>query len=261
MMGGDISFESRPGGGSVFRVDIPVEECDRAAVGIRASFPPVLRLAPGQPPIRVLVADDKKDNRSLLSSLLDQLGFETREAADGAEAVAVYEAWRPHLVLMDLRMPVMDGYEAMAAIRKKSGGNGVKIIAVSASAFQENREQSRDAGADDFLSKPFQEGDLFRKIRHLLHVEFEYALPPASSGHGEPSAQGQRLTRKDLAHLPEELRRGLREATVRADYEDIQGLLDRAAKVDPLVAGRLADLAARFENRQLLELLTPEGDA
>ncbi len=259
-MGGDISFESRPGGGSVFRVDIPVEECDRAAVGIRAAFPPVLGLAPGQPPIRVLVADDKRDNRLLLSGLLGQLGFETREAADGAEAVSIYEEWRPHLVLMDLRMPVMDGYEAMAAIRGKPGGSGVKIIAVSASAFEENRQESREAGADDFLSKPFREGELFRKIRHLLHVEFEYAEPQAAAGDGGPSAPGPRLTREDLGCLPEDLRRELREATVRADYDGIQGLLDRAAKVDRRVAGRLADLAARFENRQMLELLTPEGE-
>jgi CheY-like chemotaxis protein/two-component sensor histidine kinase len=261
MMGGDISFASRPGGGSVFRVEIPVEECDRAAVGIRATFPPVLRLAPGQPPIRVLVADDKRDNRSLLSGLLGQLGFETREAADGAEAVAIYEDWRPQLVLMDLRMPVMDGYEAIAAIRAARGGSGVKIVAVSASAFEENRQKSRDAGADDFLSKPFKEGDLLRKIRHLLHVEYEYAEPSATAGGGAPSAKGPPLTREDLGHLPEDLRRGLREATVRADYDGIQGLLERAAKVDPRVAGRLADLAARFENRQLLELLTQEGEA
>src|SRR6185369_6877944 len=93
----------------------------------------VLKLQPGQPTSRVLVADDIEDNRQLLAQLLAPVGFEIRLANNGAEAVREFEQWHPQLILMDFRMPVMDGHEAIRRIRAMADGARPKIIAVTAS--------------------------------------------------------------------------------------------------------------------------------
>ena len=140
----------------------------------------MLRLQPGQAPCRVLIADDIEDNRQLLAQLLAPVGFEIRLVTNGAEAVQEFEQWRPHLILMDFRMPVMDGHEAIRRIRAMAGGKDTKIIAVTASAMDENRQELMAIGADDFISKPFREAELFQKIHVHLGVEYVYAEDASS---------------------------------------------------------------------------------
>ena len=113
-----------------------------------------------------------EENRLLLEQLLGAVGFETRTANDGAEAVATCVQFLPQVVLMDLRMPVMDGYEATRRIRE-AHGTGVKIVALSASVFVDNRTQALVDGADAFIAKPFREEDLLEQIRQLTGVEYE----------------------------------------------------------------------------------------
>ena len=132
----------------------------------------------------MLIADDIEDNRQLLAQLLAPVGFEIRLATNGAEAVQEFEEWRPHLILMDFRMPVMDGHEAIRRIRAMAGGEAPKIIAVTASAMDENRQELIAIGADDFISKPFREAELFQKIHAQVGVEYVYAEHPTSRGPG-----------------------------------------------------------------------------
>src|SRR4029077_19866846 len=121
------------------------------------------------------IADDVEDNRQLLAQLLAPVGFEVRLATNGAEAVQEFEEWRRHLILMDFRMPVMHGHEAIRRIRALAGGKDPKIIAGTASAMDENRQDLMAIGADDFISKPFREVELFQKIHAHLGVEYVYA--------------------------------------------------------------------------------------
>src|SRR5436305_1874594 len=158
LMGGDITLSSQVGRGSVFVVNLPLKEGEAQAVQAKDNPRHVLRLQPGQLACRVLIADDIEDNRQLLAQLLAPVGFEIRLATNGAEAVREFEQWQPHLVLMDFRMPVMDGHEAIRRIRAMVGGKEPKIIAVTASAMEENRLDLMAIGADDFISKPFREG-------------------------------------------------------------------------------------------------------
>ena len=139
----------------------------------------VLRLRPDLPACRILVADDDAQNCDLLEQMLLPIGFETRTAEDGAQAVAQCQAWLPHLVLMDLRMPVMDGYEATRRIRA-AHGPAVKIIVLSADVLTANQQQARAAGADAFLGKPFQEPDLLETIKALTGVEYIHEGPQAA---------------------------------------------------------------------------------
>src|SRR6202042_1569206 len=109
------------------------------------------------------------------------VGFEIRLAVNGAEAVQAFEQWHPHLILMDFRMPVMDGREAIRRIRAMADGKEPKIIAVTASAMDENRQDLMAIGADDFISKPFRDVDLFEKIHRHAGVEYDYAEDVAAA--------------------------------------------------------------------------------
>ncbi len=133
----------------------------------------------------MLIVDDVEDNRELLVQFLGPVGFEVRLACDGEQAVEEFDRWRPHLILMDFRMPVMDGREAIRRIRAAPGGEEPRIIAVTASALDENRQELLGIGADDFIGKPFQEAELFQKIQAHLGVEFLYAEDAADDAPGE----------------------------------------------------------------------------
>jgi CheY-like chemotaxis protein len=97
-----------------------------------------------------------------------------REAENGQQAVALWDSWQPHLILMDMRMPVMDGYEATKRIKFHLKGQATVIIALTASAFEEDRTMILSAGCDDFVRKPFQEEVLLEKIATHLGVRYVY---------------------------------------------------------------------------------------
>src|SRR5205807_9963851 len=130
----DITVRSQVGKGSIFVIHLPLKVGEAQAVQTKDKARHVLKLRPGQAQRRVLIADDIEDNRELLVQILRPIGFEIRLATDGKEAVKAFEEWRPHLILMDFRMPVMDGEEAIRRIRASPGGNELKIIAVTARA-------------------------------------------------------------------------------------------------------------------------------
>ena len=172
LLGGDISIESELGVGSTFRFDVVIEQAT-AQPSVELPRPRrVVGLAPDQSAYRILIADDARGNRELLVQLLAPVGFDTRVVTNGADALDEFEAWHPDLILMDMRMPVVDGYEATRRIRSSTRGSDVAIIGVSASAFAEMRQGVFDAGVDDFIIKPFQERDLFSKISQLLGVRY-----------------------------------------------------------------------------------------
>jgi len=100
-----------------------------------------LGLEPGQPAYRLLVAEDREENRQLLVKLLTGWGFDVRAACNGVEALNLWREWHPHLIWMDMRMPVMDGYEATRRIKATPQGQQTIIVALTASAFEDERER------------------------------------------------------------------------------------------------------------------------
>ena len=172
LMGGDITVKSQQGKGSVFGFNVVLKE---AAPDAGKDHPRRVKgLKPGQAAYRVLVVDDKEDIREFLFQLLGSAGFDVRRASDGEDAVRQSETWLPQIILMDLQMPVMNGYEAIYRLRAAAGGKEIKIIAVTASIFGERGRAALDAGADDVILKPFREAELFEKIRNLLGAEYIY---------------------------------------------------------------------------------------
>jgi CheY-like chemotaxis protein/nitrogen-specific signal transduction histidine kinase len=253
LMGGDITVSSQVGKGSVFTVDIPLQEGEARAVQPKAKARHVLRLKPGQATCRVLIADDVEDNRQLLAQMLGPVGFEIQLANDGAKAVQEFEQWRPHLILMDLRMPVMDGHEAIRRIRAMAGGKHIKIIAVTASVIEENSQEVLAGGADDFIGTPFREVELFQKIHAHLGVEYVYAEEPAAAAQEEAAG----LTPESLAGLPQDLIHPMREAVIRADLDHLLEMIHEVETRDSRIAQGLRRLAERFEYQKLLDLFGP----
>ena len=172
LMGGELTVSSKVGHGTAFKFEIPVRIIDAQEVQNQEPQSRDIALEPNQPRYRVLVVDDKATNRRLLVKLLEPLGFEIEEASNGQEAVAIWERWEPHLIWMDMRMPVMDGYEATKQIKSQLKGQATVIIAITASILEEERAVVLSVGCDDFVRKPLRESVIFEKIAEHLGVRY-----------------------------------------------------------------------------------------
>ena len=255
LMGGDITVNSHVGVGSIFVIRLPLKEGEAQAVQAKDNLRHVLWLQPGQKTCRVLIADDIEDNRQLLAQLLAPVGFEIRLATNGVEAVQEFEEWQPHLILMDFRMPVMDGHEAIHRIRGMAGGADTKIIAVTASAMDDNRQELMEIGADDFIGKPFREAELFQKIHVHVGVEYQYAEDPTAAAQGEVAV----LTPDLLADWPQEIIDMMREAVITADLDQLLATIQQTETRDPRIAQGLRRLAESFQYQKLLDLFRTGG--
>ncbi len=254
LMGGDLRVSSELGTGSVFSFEVDAGRGLGDAVPSKSAVQRVIGLKPGTAPTRIAIVDDKKYNRQLLAKLLATVGFEVREAADGQEALALLSEWRPALMLMDMRMPVMDGYEATRRIKAMPDGGNTLIVGVTASAFEEKKNEVLAAGVDGFLAKPFKEEQLFGVIHDLLGIEYEYAAAEAAET-GADSAISSRAMLQAVATLPKELVARLREAVSLGHMEDLAALFDEVASFAPDFAGRLRDLSDQYEYNTLAEIL------
>jgi PAS domain S-box-containing protein len=252
LMGGEIRVSSQLGKGSIFRFEIEIKECTEGAAKKEKAPRRVEKLRPGQQAIRVLIADDKDDNRTLLAQMLEIVGFEVRAVVNGEQAVREFENWHPDLILMDTRMPVMNGYEAIKKIRSSADGDKPGIVSVTASAFGADRESAIKIGADDFLGKPFREEVLFDKIKDLLEVEYVYTTASLTLN---PEADGaDALFKEKVAALPEALIDQLHHAVLSADLDRMLEIIQQIEKHDAAVAGSLRRLAENYDYHALLEL-------
>jgi CheY-like chemotaxis protein len=223
----------------------------------------VLGLEPNQPIYRLLVAEDKETNRQLLVKLLEPVGFEVEEALNGQEALEVWERWEPHLIWMDMRMPVMDGHEATRRIKATPKGQATVIIALTATAFEEDRERILLEGCDDFVRKPFRQDEIFDMLTKHLGVRFVYDVEQAQPAAAQPAdaaaAPGEGLTPAALAALPAGWVADLQQATIKADLNLVLSLIDQIEGQNPALADALADLAHNFEYKRILMLIEQAG--
>lgn len=257
VMGGSISVASTIGQGTTFRVEVPVREGREEQARPKEPKRRILRLRPGQGEIRVLIADDLETNRQLLLQLLEPVGFTTHPVADGQEAVQAVRTWKPWVVLMDMTMPVMDGYEATQIIKASPELKDTVIIAVTASAFEEDRQRIIAAGADGYLPKPFKDRDLFETIGRLTGAEYLYeeeGVPEKPS----PVADGTVEMRHIIHTLPEALVRQMRDAVEGADLDRLNALFGPLAAEHASLVQGLQSLAARYDYEALIALFSQE---
>jgi PAS domain S-box-containing protein len=250
LMGGHISVSSNVDVGSVFKIELPLSIANTDGLAAQESWHPVKSIAPNQPAWRLLIVDDNADNRLLLVTILKTVGFQVREADNGQEAVSAFEQWQPHLIWMDMRMPVMDGYEASAKIRQLKGGDSVKIIALTASAFIEQHDNIIKAGCDAVLHKPFNIPEVFATLAKILEVKFIYDefLPPVSS----PILE---ITVEMLSTLPVPMRQQLHEAALNLDIEETEVIIAQIRQIAPDIADGLQELVANFQFDQIIHLI------
>lgn len=261
MMGGDIFVESEPGKGSRFHFTIQIEvpsltEID--AVMVNTSRSRIFKLvenyqAPDGGPFRILVVDDVAASCELLIDLLQPLGFAVRAAADGREGVETWETWQPHLVFMDLRMPVMDGDTAIREIRSRmsSRDTAIKtvIVALTASAFEVS-DVMLPEGCDDFIRKPYREITIAKMLEKHLGVQLMYdestsTLTPVDDD--DLNAQ--------IQNLPLEWRNQMRLVTLQGDITTAEDLINRIRADMPQLAEHLMELAYNFEHDAILALI------
>jgi CheY-like chemotaxis protein len=255
MQGGDITVTSEVGVGSVFRVELPVELAESGAMVTHEPAHRVVGLAQDQGEVRILNVDDKELNRLLVTELLTAVGFTVVEAGNGEEAITAFLTWSPRLVLMDMHMPVMDGFEAIRRIRKLAGGGDVRIVALTASVFEEDRKHILAEGADFYLRKPFKEEDLFGTLRTALGLTYLYDDEGASGGTTAVTAQTT-VTREQVATLPAPLLTSLRAALQAADLDRLLELADSIGPEGAPIAEELRVLAGRFDYDALHNLLS-----
>lgn len=260
LMGGAVRVQSTVGKGTNFCVELPVETVDSEEAVSASSLVTgeVVGLAPGQPLLRMLVVDDQLENRLLLTQLMENIGFPVKVASNGAMGVQLFQSWQPQMVWMDRRMPVMDGLEATRRIRELPGGKEVKIVAVTASAFMEQRDEMLSAGMDDFVRKPYRASEIYECLSKLLGVQYVYANLPEKN-----DAVSTRLTSEMLAVLPTDLRMALRGALESLESERINELVQQVASYDMELHRTLAMLVENFDYPAILSALhaTLQADA
>ncbi len=232
LMGGEIALKSTPGQGTTFFFDVPFRREQRLEEAETKPQNRVISLAPNQPNYRILVVEDRQENRQLLVKLLTSIGFEVRAAQNGQIGVDIWQNWHPQLIWMDMQMPVMDGYAATRQIKSHLLGKSTIIIALTASAFDEERALVLSAGCDDFVCKPFLEAVIFEKMAKYLGVRYLYDSP-LELKESSPFI----LQAASLKVMPKEWREQLHQAALRTDEPQIFSLL--VDKITLLVRSRI----------------------
>lgn len=259
IMGGDIWVKSVLGEGSSFKFNIRVFAAISSEITV-ATLQRVIALEADQPIYRILAVDDNQENRLLLVKMLQPIGFEVREAENGYQAVELWDSWQPHLIWLDTRMPVMDGFEAVRKIRAKEKQTQWRtvIIALTASTFEEKKGEIIAAGCDDFVRKPFQEQILFDKMACYLGVRYLYQeLPRLPIGalrrycvNEKPDSFFGGL----LAQMPQSWVKELHDAANDVNEELAIQLVDRIWESHPTLAEALKDLLADYRLDKIMDL-------
>ena len=253
LMGGEMRASSRVGERTIFSFEIQCQEVEAADVETSSAQRRIIALEPRQPRYRILIVDDKPVNRQLLIHLLNPLGFKLQEASNGQEAIEMWEQWQPHLIWMDMRMPVMDGFEATQKIKARTQGQATAIIALTASVLEEERAVVLSAGCDDFLRKPFRDEQIFKILEQHLGVRYIYeeTAPPS-----EDKAQQQEvLTAENLQILSPEMQRQLRQAVISASKKEIAAVVAKIADENQALSEAIATCFNNFEYDKILHLI------
>ncbi|MDZ7960625.1 MAG: ATP-binding protein [Aulosira sp. DedQUE10] len=281
LMDGDITVTSTLGEGSKFTFDIQISPASVSEIQKQQSKHQIVGLAPGEPEYRILLVDDARDNRLVLVKLLTSMGFVVKEATNGQEAIAQWMEWQPHLIFMDMRMPVMDGYEATRIIKARersyldstplqlaspcstlctssdtSQGNTI-IIALTASAFEEDRQNILSTGCDDFIRKPFTKEVLLEKVSEHLGVKYISPVDSLNTAVATPKTEifpSEAELMWHLSQMPHKWLANIRHAAASCSDDMILELLEQIPPDQSQCFRLLRDLANNYQFEKIMEL-------
>ncbi len=256
LMGGDITVSSQVGIGSVFTFKVEIKNGKEEDIE-RSNTKRVICLDKSEETYRILVVDDKKENLQVAVDLLKLVGFETYEAVDGADAIEKFKECDPHLILMDMRMPVMDGYEATSRIKSMEMGKNTPIVALTASTFEEERNRIKALDMQGYIRKPFRESDLFNTIGKILNLKYIYEddVPPTKEDYNSIKDN----TENNVFKLPESLVSDMLNAISVADLDQLIKLIETIEPDNPQLAHQLMVLAKNYDYDHLEKLLNDTG--
>ena len=269
LMGGDITVESTVNVGSTFTCHVLLHQPKTLPLAEPETAPLVIGLELGQPTYRILVVEDVLENRQLLQTLLEPIGFEVHIAENGVEALTQWQQWHPHLIFMDIQMPIMNGYEATRRLREeeqkqlhetsrtakaRSPRAPTKIIALTAYAFQDDRTASLQAGCNDYIAKPFTASVLFEMMARHLGLRYCYATETLAT----PDLPArQPLSQQDLHVMTVEWIAQVHEATLDLDDIKIRQLMTQIPQAAQMLLEGMTFLVDNFQLETLANLTQP----
>ena len=252
LFGGCITLESDVGRGSIFTAELMLDAAEVSELIIRDATT-VIGIAPGQTPPRILIVEDNAENRRVIHDFMEPIGFSIREAEDGERGLELCQAWQPQLILMDLQMPGISGLEATRRIRESTHGRKVKVIAITASALEETRQEAMLAGCDGFLTKPVRASDVFDCIQE--HLGLEYTYRASNLTEPEPEQQSLAVSPRIIAQLPDDWKENIQRALQLLRHGDIQRLVNQLAEVDPDSGRHMQHKLDDFQYRDLSQIV------
>jgi signal transduction histidine kinase/CheY-like chemotaxis protein len=264
LMDGEISVRQTSPRGTTFGFTVQVTSV--VSVDVQAKSPSqyiVTHLAPNQPSYRILIVEDSWESRRLLVDLLTGIGFEVQEAENGQVGVEIWSSWHPHLIWMDMRMSLLDGYEATRQIRQREKQSPeklaplTKIIALTASVFEEERNAILTAGCDDLVHKPFREEVIFEKMESHLGVTYQYVEKLTEAIYQIDSTIKPALESEHLKIMPQDWIFALHQAALQVDADAILELVKQVPASDVLLAMQLRNLTRQFCFEEIMELTQP----
>jgi PAS domain S-box-containing protein len=260
LMAGEISVKSQLNKGTKFQFNIKFDPVQATKLKSQSQPNNIIGMAPDQPYYRILIVDDNWTNRQLLVQLLKPLGFEIQEAENGEEAIVKWETWNPHLIFMDMRMPVLDGYEATQEIKRHLKGQATVIIGLTASALQQDKAIVLSAGCDDFVRKPFRVEVLFEKLTEHLGIQFISKESSVISTEAVDDLEASQtplpqLTPQALDQMPISWLKQLQQAAIQLDSQLINQIIDQIPPSDTTLKKQLTQLANDFRYDVILEVV------
>lgn len=269
LMGGDITVSSSVDAGSTFTFNIQANLVSESEILGTTKQQQIIGLEPHQQQYRILVVDDADDSRLFLVKLLTSIGFAVREANNGVDAISQWCDWQPHLIFMDMRMPIMDGYTATREIKARqqklfsqspeptSVSDKTIIIALTASVFEEERHKILSAGCDDVVSKPFIEEVLLEKVREYLGVKYISQFEAANINGAVKETQiahNPADIKRVLLQMPQEWRKKIYDAAASCSDENIFEFLEQIPDDYAPIIRVFRDLANNYEFEKIMEL-------
>ena len=256
LMQGEIKVRSQVGKGTVFQFDILFESVVRTELLADQTRRKIIGLQSQDSEYRILVVDDLGDNRQIIFQALKPIGFKLQEATNGQEAIAMWQDWQPHLILMDIQMPVMDGYQATKQIKAITTEQKTIVIALTASVLENQDTIMSQNDFDDFLAKPVHLNDLLEKLEQHLKVSYLYQeLDLNQTSCNSNSSQVRELTPENLEIMTDEWLNQIHEAAQIADYQILKQLITEIEQEYELIASGLGDWLEEFRMDKIAELV------
>ncbi|MDZ8050198.1 MAG: PAS domain S-box protein [Aulosira sp. ZfuVER01] len=249
LMGSTIQVQSDVGVGSIFWFEVHLPEADEWVKTSQADdYGQIIGIKDRKP--KILVIDDKWENRSVINNLLSPIGFNVTEAIDGEEGWQKILEFQPDLVITDLLMPKLDGFELIKRVRESETYQDIMIIVSSASVFESDQHRSIEAGGNDFMPKPVQASLLFQKLRHYLDLDWIYEQKKPDNQLNMENAELVLPPQAEIEILYELVMKG-----------NFKGIIKQAALITEMdrkyvpFAKHLHQLAKAFQDQEILALL------